>query len=389
MVKTFFYIKIISVLLVLLISLFFIYKKEYYNIPLIILLIIALIITLYLGIRNMNRFDWLATECAHERFPMQIVRGDFIFKNGSSFYIPDGYESYRGWGEEGTTHVAGETFKPIPAKLYIHWFSFIEDKFYEGTFDLPYDKILKLFREGIEDPDGNGRNNYRRIMVGLAPEGEISVFLSGIGATVEVVNNLRAKEVQTDWKKLTTNRRDRYIRMFLCGILNDTENMLSEEKEKMLDEAMDDKKVDKVIKEGIPKGLMDSYRQQYPWKPIMTNCKPDYMLIRTFNGEFECYNFINPINTRINRGIPKKLEASWWDLKGTEYYAEILLNEEKTITDFENFFKDVTDEETEIEFVFVEKPRTLNRSKVLRTLDIYLKNSESQVKLEIDSIELE
>ncbi|MGD9202733.1 MAG: DUF2931 family protein, partial [Chitinispirillia bacterium] len=247
MVKTFFYIKIISVLVVLLIALFFIYKKEYYNIPLIILLIVVLIFTFILGIRNINRFDWLATECAHERFPIEIVSGDFIFKDGSSFYIPDGYISYKGWGKEGATHIAGADLKPIPAKLYIHWFSYAENKFYEGTFDLPHDKILTLFREGIQDV-GHGRQTYQSIIVGLAPEGEVSVFLSGIGATVEVINNLRASEVKTDW-----------------SVINDNDDISRADDVKMiLKEAQSNEQVEHLLKHGIPKGLMDSYRQQYP-----------------------------------------------------------------------------------------------------------------------------
>jgi hypothetical protein len=370
--KTILYIKIIALLVVILIAFIFIIKKGYYNIPLIIILVLVFIFYLYKGFRNMNRFDWLATECAHVRFPMEIVRGDFIFKDGSSFYIPNGYISYKGWGEEGATHVAGETFKPLPVKLYIHWFSYAEDKFYEGTFDLPYDKILKLFREGIEDV-GHGRNTYQAIIVGLAPEGEVTVFLSGIGATVEVVNNLRASEVKTDWLK----------------ILDNDEISRSEWIKKILKKAQTNEQVEQLIKNGIPKGIMDSYRKQYPWKPEMTNCRPDYMLTKTINGELEYYNFLKPQKTRTNRAIPKKIETSWWDLKGTEYYAEIFFNEEKTIADFQNFFKNVTNEETVIEFIFREKPRTLNRSKVVRTLDIYLKNSVAQVKLSPDSIEID
>jgi hypothetical protein len=370
--KTVLYIKIIAVLVAILVALIFIIKKEYYNIPLIIVLALVFIFFLYKGIRNMNRYDWLATECAHEIFPIQIVGGDFIFKDGSSFYIPDGIISNRGWGEEGATHVAGADLKPLPVKLYIHWFSYAENKFFEGTFDLPYDKILKLFKGGIEDV-GYGRQNYHYIIVGLAPEGEVSVFLSGIGATVEVINNLRATEVITDWKKVNDNE----------------EISRTEYKNWVLSDYLSKEQFKQLGRNGISSGLMDSYRQQYPWKPQMSNCKPDYMLIKTFNGELEYYNYLKSQKKRNNRGIPKKIEAGWWDLKGTDYHAEIFFNEEKTIADFQNFFKNVTNEETAIEFVFMEKPRTLNRSKVLRTLDIYLKNSDSQVKLETDSIKVD
>jgi hypothetical protein len=236
---------------------------------------------------------------------------------------------------------------------------------------LPHDKILTLFREGIQDV-GHGRQTYQSIIVGLAPEGEVSVFLSGIGATVEVINNLRAREVETEWKEITDNddiSRAEYIKI-------------------ILKEAQSNEQVEHLLKHGIPKGLMDSYRQQYPWKPKMANGKPEYMVIKTLNGELEYYNFLKPHKPRSTRGIPKQINYRFWDLKGEQYYTQIFFNEERTIEDFERFFSDLSNDETNLEFVFIEKPRTLNRSKVLRTMDIYLKNADSQVKLATDSIKL-
>src|SRR5438046_1377285 len=97
----------------------------------------------------MDKYKWLPTECAPKRYPMTILRGDLIFKNGGSIYIPEGKILYNGWGETGSTHLAGDAFKPVPYKLSITWFSYTEDKFYQGIVDLPYDTISKLFEDGF------------------------------------------------------------------------------------------------------------------------------------------------------------------------------------------------------------------------------------------------
>ncbi|MCP3873094.1 MAG: DUF2931 family protein, partial [Desulfobacteraceae bacterium] len=89
----------------------------------------------------MKKFEWLPTECAPKNYPMKIVRGDFIFKNKNSIYIPDGRFIMDGWGEVGSIDIVGEDFKPLPVRLRILWFSYTEDKFYAGDFDLPYEKI--------------------------------------------------------------------------------------------------------------------------------------------------------------------------------------------------------------------------------------------------------
>jgi hypothetical protein len=133
---------------------------------------------------------------------------------------------------------------------------------------------------------------------------------------------------------------------------------------------------------------MDSYRQQYPWKPETKNCKLKQLVLKTFNGETELFLSEKFIKRRINRGIPKFADIFFSDLKDTLYWAEIFFNEEKTIATFENFFKKVSNENTVMELIYNVKPRTLNRPKALRTFDIYLKNSDSIIKLETDKVNL-
>ncbi len=114
-----------------------------------LLIISTALITHSIGKNTMSKYEWMPTESAEKEFPMQIVQGEFYFKNGDSIYIPDGRVIENGLGELGSIHIVGDDFKPLPNKLVIKWFSYIENKFYAGEFDLAYDKIKQLFDEGL------------------------------------------------------------------------------------------------------------------------------------------------------------------------------------------------------------------------------------------------
>src|SRR5690625_7133690 len=101
---------------------------------------------------------------------MRVINGTLLYRGESHvLYIPSGGTIGRGWGEMVSSHIVGPDLKPLPDRLDIKFFSYTENQFYHGVFELPYERILSLFSEGSlnkEDP------TYYRIMVGVAP-GEI------------------------------------------------------------------------------------------------------------------------------------------------------------------------------------------------------------------------
>ena len=174
--------------------------------------------------RLSNRFEWLPTECAPKKYPMKIVQGDLIFENGRAAYIPSGKILDNGWGKQGSIHIVGDSFKPVPVKMEIVWFSYTENKFYGGSFDLPHKKMFELFHEGFFMPSTGQKTTYSTIMVGVAPRGEISVWL-GMGIVVEVAS-FQAEEIDFDWKRVLNNpdvSREEYIQEILKNRLNEKE----------------------------------------------------------------------------------------------------------------------------------------------------------------------
>ncbi len=93
------------------------------------------------GSCSMEKYEWLPSESGFKQYPMGIIKGDFIFSDNSSKYIPGSATINNGWGRLLSMHISGEALQPVPVKLSIHWFSYVEDKFYKGIFDLPPQRL--------------------------------------------------------------------------------------------------------------------------------------------------------------------------------------------------------------------------------------------------------
>jgi hypothetical protein len=244
-----------------------------------------------------------------------------VQKNGVS-----GRKLNNGWGEFGSTDIAGEVFKPLPVELKIAWFSYTEDKFYSGSFSLPYSKISELFENGMESPRHGKKITFDEIIVGLAPEGEISVWLDAEGVVLEVAN-FKAKEANIDWKKVLDNdnlSRKEYISHVLNTYLK---------KEQLAD----------LMKNGIPEKLFQKYGKQYAWNFGVTGVSPIDMWMKTFNGECEFFNFEKAENGRSDRSVPKKIILSWHDKWGGKFETNIEFDEWEIFKAYDKFFSYKTD----------------------------------------------
>ncbi|WP_310554549.1 DUF2931 family protein [Flavobacterium sp.] len=85
-----------------------------------------------------EKFEYLAETGADESAPMEIVDARFICSDQSTVFIPAGQFLENSWGSSGSGIMAvGEDRKRVPEKMELTWFSYAEDKFYQGSFDLP------------------------------------------------------------------------------------------------------------------------------------------------------------------------------------------------------------------------------------------------------------
>lgn len=217
------------------------------------------------------KFDWLAGDSAPKNYPMKILAGHLGYPDGGSLYVPDKSRIHHGWGETRRTHIVGPDLKPLPNRLGIGFFSYTENQFYGGRFELPYDRIVKLFNEGYYSPNEDDHVTYSRIIVGVAPGGAVAVWLRGIDRTTEVFFGHAEKE-EGRWSSINDNpeiTREEYVR---SGI----------------EESLSPEALESLRKNGVPLGRWDGYRVRYPWRPVFTGMAVRDNLIRSvnyYNGE--------------------------------------------------------------------------------------------------------
>ncbi len=305
----------------------------------------------------MDKFEWIPTECAPELFPMEIINGSFLLEEDESIYIPDGRLIHNGWGETGSIHIVGDDQKPVPNYLQIHWFSYFEDKFYGGGFDIPQKEITKLFSEGFISPVDGEHVTYDYILTGLAPGGLIVIWLMGEQITTEVCA-MYANELDIHWKNFCNN--SKYTR--------------KEYIQANLEEIMSKDEIFNIYKEGIPFGLWEKYRTRYSWEPIIIgNVTHVDISMAFYNGEqyYQDYR-LNEEFQPHKKAVPKEINYTW-ESAGIEYCAEMLMDEKEIFFAFAKLYHEI--EKTELKLQI-----EINTADL--TVKTYLRNKEFIIELQ-------
>ncbi|OED38524.1 hypothetical protein AB832_04520 [Flavobacteriaceae bacterium (ex Bugula neritina AB1)] len=277
--------------------------------------------------KTMKKYEWRPTANAPKYYAAEIVSGNFYMEDGSSIYIPKGHTLMTGWGKTGAAHIVGEDLKPVPHKFDIKWVSYLEEKFYGGTFQLPKEKMEALFEKGYLD-ENNEKDNYSSIVLGLAPGGVITVWMLAAGSTVEI-DRFQASEVEVTEKEFIP-----YANLSVAQYVKETK-----------DDIINDDIKGAIDVSNIPFGIWDTYRKKYPWTPSInfkSEGKTDLyaMGFEFFNGE-EFYT--HPVNddatANMDRPIPKAGYLRWKDANNNKFGAKIFFDEKEIFQHFETIFE--------------------------------------------------
>ena len=139
-----------------------------------------------------DKFVLTAGPCAADDYWVTIQGGAFTGSDGSGFGVPSGHTLQGDWGASGTTASSGDDRHPVPERLSLTWFAYAEDKFYQGAFALPQEKIYALLKQGSWDIQKQKQVTYNRLTVCVLPKGVVVVWLTG-GNQV-LVGRFRAAE---------------------------------------------------------------------------------------------------------------------------------------------------------------------------------------------------
>ncbi|WP_378175736.1 DUF2931 family protein [Aquimarina sp. SS2-1] len=276
-------------------------------------------------LKEMEKYEWRPTASAPKYNPMQIHKGRLIYANGESIYIPSGHTLHQGWGKIGPTHIVGDDQKPVPVKLEITWVSYLEKKFYKGSFDLPAEKIQSLFEEGYINRLGK-KDTYDDINIGLAPGGVIVVWLLGGGRTVDI-GRFQASETEVS------------IKEFAPGAIITMEEFMNS----VLEEDFSEEVKAKMNPDSISFGKWDAYRQKFFWKPsvqFQKEGKLQEIRITFYNGESIYTIGTNKVLDRFQEyAIPDHIRMEWVDQNNNEFGTRIYFDENEIHSVFHKFYE--------------------------------------------------
>jgi hypothetical protein len=269
--------------------------------------------------KNKTRFDWLTGASAPSNYPMKIISGTFYYHDEKGgLYIPDASSINPGWGSSSGTHVVGEDYKALPDRLDVRFFSYTENKMYHGSFDLPYEKILALFKAGIAKDKDNP--TFQKVIVGVAPGGTVAVWATGL--EVREIFFGKAEEYEGVFTN-SLNQPVDDVEDYCMGVL----------KQSLTPEFIAD-----MRKNGIPFDLWKNYRKQYHWQPTFVQAqRPKYVSTTFYTGERYKINF--PLEDAITKGtqpVPRNISfGHFFKEKEWEMFFTVHLDEAETIAAFE------------------------------------------------------
>lgn len=297
------------------------------------------------GNHNMTEFTWSATESAPKDFPMEIIKGTFLFKGEEhGLYIPDGGTLTGGWGNSISSH--GSITHGLPDRLDITFFSYAEKKYYHGKFELPYDRIVELFQQGVET--NKEHPSYSKLMAGIAPGGVVSVWVKGKYA-VEVFFG-QADEVDLD---------PSYAFDLPFSSVEESDAYIA----KQLPNSLSPEQLESLEKNGIPLDLWTRYRNRYNW---FAKAKDDTIygfFLKYVNGESERdhFPFLEGEELR-NLPVPRKMS-----FKTKKYIYEVNFDDIEIVSAFEqlNAHENLTEEQRRIAMEFdLQYPRSNSSVKI-------------------------
>jgi hypothetical protein len=245
--------------------------------------------------KDMQQFEWQPTTCAPKAFPVRLLSASLHLADGAELEIQPKSLIANGWGEIGAVSLIGEDMKALPATLDLQWFSYVERKCYGGNFKLDQAKLADVFKKKLTAPATDAKADFTHLVIGLAPKGGVSIWLSGEGVTEEI-GHLTAAEVKVDMQSI-------------IGAYPDVEAYAKDVIAKNLPEGQ--VSLSNVSDDDLMKWA-GRYRRDYRWHWDVTSTAPlGGLLAHYFNGE-ACYWPQAPAKTTsFTQPLPDGVNVRW------------------------------------------------------------------------------
>jgi hypothetical protein len=280
------------------------------------------------------KLEWAAGVCAPELYPVEVYRGDFYMSTDWES-IPNGGSVDAGWGDNGMN--MGET-SIIPEGFEITYFSYFENKFYTGKFELPQARIKQLFEEGVIDYTSKQFETYIAIIVGMAPEGVLVVWMMTYDKQVEI-GRYQASEMDLEWEifkpTVRPNKREEFIKVVTGRLPEALANFQ---------------------KNGLSHGLWDTYRIKYNWRPqfeFPKGCVVEGIDLSMYNGETDfIWGGRLAKNAYEKRALTWRINLLWADEHDEDFGTFIDMDEAEIFDAYKKIYRNNKDLDAELVFKY-------------------------------------
>lgn len=189
------------------------------------------------------------------------------------------------WGNGDTTFKSSDGPDIVlPDRLELFWYSFLENKYYRLSTKLNKTQISQYFKKGYKwDYSGNldkiATRNYRELIAGIAPGGDVVLWISGPDNTKEL-EVFKADLIDMKEREVYNLVKEDEIKKVLSDTCTCKGNV----------------QFRKIVNNGkpVPTGIWgNKYRKKYDWKVAINNLDQTKakLDISFFNGEeYELFN---------------------------------------------------------------------------------------------------
>lgn len=286
-------------------------------------------------------FKWGNSIATPEMYPVKLLPSIFVFEGNKKLgykYLQAVNFTRGTWGEPDASVQANSR---LPHILDVTWLSWVEAKVYTGSFELPTEKINKLFREGYKDYLSH-QTNYKELIVGLAPEGVVFLWVWGNMSCVEVARFQAVEKKDATIKEVssTTNRKN--IREYCDAVMKSDTDI-----------------IEYVSKHGLNNHIWDTYRQRFKIRPVVEypfkgKGITDHFEIKFLNGEMECLNYVflqeNPYKDRARM---EKMDV-YYANEQEMFLIELRFDEEEIMKAYQKIYGN--NPQQEVDFVVTVHP---------------------------------
>ena len=201
-----------------------------------------------------KKYEWLVLTAADDGYPMEIIYGELTDPIGRGGNIPTGQLlRSRLFGDAGMM-IVGDEFRPLPHKMKIKWFSYAENKFFKGEFDLDHKYIEAIFEQEEYIYRDGGGIDFKVVPI---PGGKVMLYLYGVNTFLLGIYQGEEYIVKDD------DAFHREMRLMKGTVAGEDTRL---EYVKFFQEELPKQTLNEIKNNTIPTDIWDKISVKYPWR---------------------------------------------------------------------------------------------------------------------------